>query len=89
MRIFSKEVVHVKKATHKGALDLHIFFQGNENFIKSFDSKDRLWEGTQQHLSSSPGLLAEYRALRKEDTVSTSQSCTNMMKFMSQCTSSL
>ncbi len=66
MRIFSKEVVHVKKATHKGALDLHIFFQGNENFIKSFDSKDRLWEGTQQHLSSSPGLLAEYRALRKE-----------------------
>jgi hypothetical protein len=52
-------------------------------------SKDRLLEGTNKTYLHCPLILTEYRTLKKEETKSASQSCTNHIRFMSQCTSSL
>jgi len=82
VRIFPNQVVHVKKATLKWALDLQMLFQGKhlkEELIKCFDLKR----------PTSRFLQIEYRALKKEETDSTFQSWTNPIKFTSQSILSL
>jgi hypothetical protein len=58
---------------------------GKKNLVKIFNLKVLLFEGIQYTLSVRPQpTLAEDKTLKKEDSESTSQSCTNMMKIMSQ-----
>jgi hypothetical protein len=56
---------------------------GEEDFVKSWPQK--IVFSKESNTSSPRPSLMEYIALKREDTESSSQSRTNLRKFMSQC----